>query len=333
SVAAFTAETIEAKGIETIEDIATFTPNLDIKGSRGTGNTSPTYQIRGLSGGGGATGERAAALYIDGVFVPRTTGPFMSMLDVERVEVLRGPQGTLFGRNSTGGAIRVFTRRPGPDMEGYVELGFGNFDRREVDAMVNVPLSDSVFLRVQGGYFEQDGYVRRGSQNLGSSEDTIGRVQLAYEPSDALSVRLSYSTSDAESDGNPQDLAWFDMRPHLDFEDNRADWISEFLEASGQPRIGVRSVRRHRRMAHPRQPHADVDHRPVGLLELRDHGLGGARHRDAAERDRVGSRISGAAARHRPRRRPGRARHRLFLLPGRLVVVRQDARAARHERV
>jgi len=237
SVAAFTAETIEAKGIETIEDIATFTPNLDIKGSRGTGNTSPTYQIRGLSGGGGATGERAAALYIDGVFVPRTIGPFMSMLDVERVEVLRGPQGTLFGRNSTGGAIRVFTRRPGPDMEGYVELGFGNFDRREVDAMVNVPLSDSVFLRVQGGYFEQDGYVRRGSQNLGSSEDTIGRVQLAYEPSDALSVRLSYSTSDAESDGNPQDLAWFDMRPHLDFEGNRADWISDFLEASGQPRI------------------------------------------------------------------------------------------------
>src|SRR5690606_3227462 len=118
SIAAFTAETIEAKGIETIEDISTFTPNLDIKGSRGTGNTSPTFQIRGLSGGGGATGERAAALYIDGVFVPRTTGPFMSMLDVERVEVLRGPQGTLFGRNSTGGAIRVFTRRPGPDMEG-----------------------------------------------------------------------------------------------------------------------------------------------------------------------------------------------------------------------
>ncbi|HEX6995218.1 MAG TPA: TonB-dependent receptor [Gammaproteobacteria bacterium] len=237
SVAAFTADAIEAKGIETVEDIALFTPNLDIKGSRGTGNTSPTYQIRGLSGGGGATGERAAALYIDGVFVPRTTGPFMSMLDVERVEVLRGPQGTLFGRNSTGGAIRVFTRQPGPESEGYVELGFGNFDRQEVSAMVNVPISDTVFFRVQGGYFEQDGYVRRGTQMLGGSEDTIGRLQLAYEPSDALSVRFSYSTSDSESDGNPQDLAWFDMRPDLDFEGNRADWISDFLEASGQPRI------------------------------------------------------------------------------------------------
>jgi len=237
SVAAFTADAIEAKGIETIEDIATFTPNLDIKGSRGDGNASPTYQIRGLSGGGGATGERAAALYIDGVFVPRTTGPFMSMLDIERVEVLRGPQGTLFGRNSTGGAIRVFTQQPGPEPDGYVKLGFGNFDRQEISAMANVPLSDSVFFRIQGGYFEQDGYVRRGSQMLGSGEDKIGRVQLAYEPHDELAVRFSYSTSNAESAGNPQDLAWFDMRPHLDFEGNRADWISDFLEASGQPRI------------------------------------------------------------------------------------------------
>src|SRR5690606_6571101 len=228
SVAAFSAETIESKGIETMEDIATFTPNLDIKGSRGTGNTSPTYQIRGLSGGGGATGERAAALYVDGVFVPRTTGPFMSMLDVERIEVLRGPQGTLFGRNSTGGAIRVFTRQPGPEPEASVALGLGNFDRQEINAMVNVPLGDTVFLRVQGGYFEQGGDVRRGTQNLGGSEDTIGRLQLAFEPHDSLSVRFSDSSSEAESDGNPQDLATFDMRPHLDFEGNRADWISDF---------------------------------------------------------------------------------------------------------
>ncbi|MBN1238109.1 MAG: TonB-dependent receptor [Gammaproteobacteria bacterium] len=237
SIAAFTAETIEAKGIETMEDIGTFTPNLDIKGSRGTGNVSPTYQIRGLSGGGGATGERAAALYVDGVFVPRTTGPFMNMLDVQRVEVLRGPQGTLFGRNSTGGAIRIFTQQPGPDPAGYVKLGLGNFDRQEVSAMANIPLSDTVFFRVQGGFFEQDGYVERGSQMLGSSEDTIGRLQLAFEPNDELAVRLSYSTSEAESDGNPQDLYWFDMRPNLDFEGNRADWISDFLEAAGQPRI------------------------------------------------------------------------------------------------
>jgi len=237
SVIAFSAETMEFKGIETLEDVASFTPNLDIKGSRGNGNSSPTYQIRGLSGGGGATGERAVGMYIDGVYMPRTTGPFMNVLDIERIEVLRGPQGTLFGRNSTGGAIRVFTKRPSPEFEGYVELGAGNFGRADLNAVVNVPLSDTVFLRAQGASLNQDGYVRRGSQELGGSEDTMLRLQLAFEPSDELRVGLSLATSETESDGNPQDLATFDMLPNLNYEGGQADWVSDWLEASGQPRI------------------------------------------------------------------------------------------------
>jgi iron complex outermembrane receptor protein len=236
SVAAFTAEQMELRGVETLEDIATLTPNLDIKGSRGTGNVNPTYQVRGLSGGG-ALGERSVAMYIDGVFMPRTTGPFMNVLDIERIEVLRGPQGTLFGRNSTGGAIRVFTHRPGPEREGYVRLSAGNFDRADLSAMLNVPLSDSVFFRVQGGSLSQDGYVRRGSQLLGSSEDTVGRLQLALEPSDDLRVTFSLSSTESESDGNPQDLETFDMLPDLNYQGGRADWISDFLQAAGEARI------------------------------------------------------------------------------------------------
>jgi iron complex outermembrane receptor protein len=236
SVAAFTAETMELKGIENIDDIATFTPNLDIKGSRGTGNSSPTYQIRGLSGGGG-TGERSAAMYIDGVFMPRTTGPFMSVLDIERIEVLRGPQGTLFGRNSTGGAIRVFTKQPGPELDGNVRLTAGNFGRGDVTAMVNVPITDTVFFRAQGGSLRQDGYVERGTQDLGGSKDTLGKLQLAFEPSDTFRLTLGLSSAKSESDGNPQDLATFDMNPDLNFQGNRADWISDFLAAAGQPRI------------------------------------------------------------------------------------------------
>jgi iron complex outermembrane receptor protein len=236
SIAAFTADTMELKGLETLEDVATVTPNLDIKGSRGTGNVSPTYQIRGLSGGGGL-GERSSAMYIDGIFMPRTTGPYMNVLDIERIEVLRGPQGTLFGRNSTGGAIRVFTKQPGPEREGYLRLTAGDFGRQDVSAMVNVPLGDSVFFRAQGGSMEQDGYVTRGTQELGSSEDTLLRLQLAIEPSDELSVTFGLSSTDSESDGNPQDLATFDMNPNLNFEGQRADWVSDFLAASGQPRI------------------------------------------------------------------------------------------------
>ena len=84
SVMAFTGDELELRGVRDMFELATITPNLDIKGSRGTGNTSPTYEIRGISGGGGATGERSVGFYIDNVFMPRTTGPVMRVLDVEQ---------------------------------------------------------------------------------------------------------------------------------------------------------------------------------------------------------------------------------------------------------
>ncbi len=77
-----------------------FTPNLSISGTRGTGNNQPSFAIRGISGGGGATSERGVALYIDDIFVPRTSGSIFKILDLDRIEVLRGPQGTLFGRTA-----------------------------------------------------------------------------------------------------------------------------------------------------------------------------------------------------------------------------------------
>jgi iron complex outermembrane receptor protein len=237
SVAAFSAETMELKGIETIEDISTFTPNLDIKGSRFAGNNNPTWQIRGLSGGGGTTGERAVGLYVDGVFVPRTTGPFLNVLDVERIEVLRGPQGTLFGRNSTGGAIRIFTKKPGPDPESYVKLALGNFDRQDISFMVNAPFTEQFRLRAQLASLSEDGYVHRGTQMLGSEDDKIGRLQLAFLPTDDLTINVNFSHTDLESDGGAQDLTLWDMRPNLNFEGNYADWLSDFLEAAGQPRL------------------------------------------------------------------------------------------------
>ena len=134
-----------------LEDVATVTPNLDIKGARGGGNISPTYQIRGLCGRRRRLGERSSAMYIDDVFMPRTTGPSCTCIDIERIEVLRGPQGTLFGRNSTGGAIRVFSQQPGPESGGYVRLTPAISIARIVRGMINVPFSDSVFFRAQGG--------------------------------------------------------------------------------------------------------------------------------------------------------------------------------------
>src|SRR5688572_3724016 len=196
SVMSFEGDALELRGIDDMFELATVAPNLDIKGSRGTGNTSPTFQIRGISGGGGATGERSVGFYVDNVFMPRTTGPVMRMLDVERVEVLRGPQGTLFGRNSTGGAIRVFSRQPEREFDGYARLTVGSDERQDLQAMINVPLGDQISLRAQAASLEQDGYVRRGPQMLGSNDDTIARAQLAWEASDSLTLRFGAMHSD-----------------------------------------------------------------------------------------------------------------------------------------
>jgi iron complex outermembrane receptor protein len=231
SVAAYSGDMLEIKGTRTLEDVASFTPNLDIKPSRNGGYNSTTYQIRGLSGSGGTS------VYVDGVFMPRTSGPLMKLLDVDRIEVLRGPQGTLFGRTSTGGAIRIFTQRPGPELDGYVQLTAASFDRADLNAMINVPLSDTVFLRAQAGSLDQDGYVRRGSQMLGNYDDTVARLGLGFEPNDNLQATLNLSYVDSESNGTPRVLGTFDMAPDLDFDGNRADWISDFLENAGQPRI------------------------------------------------------------------------------------------------
>jgi iron complex outermembrane receptor protein len=246
SVMSFEGEALELRGVDDMFELATVAPNLDVKGARGVGNTGPIFQIRGISGGGGATGERGVGFYVDNVFMPRTTGPVMRVLDVERIEVLRGPQGTLFGRNSTGGAIRVFSRQPEQERDGYLRVTLGNFDHQDVQGMINVPLGDTVALRAQLASLNEDGFVRRGPQLLGGSEDTIARVQLAWHPTDTLSFTFGALHSDSESDGSPTDMTMFNMDPicPLDasnpfycLQGNYADWVSDFLAASGQERL------------------------------------------------------------------------------------------------
>lgn len=246
SLMAFSGEKLEERGVRDMFELASISPNLDIKGSRGSGNTAPTFQIRGIGGGAGATGERSVGFYVDNVFMPRTTGPVMRVLDVERIEVLRGPQGTLFGRNSTGGAIRVFTKQPGQEREGYLRVTGGNFDRRDVMGMVNLPVTDEFAVRAQVALMDQDGYVRRGPQELGSIDDEFYRLQFAWKPAEELDVNVGVMHTDSYSSGSPTDMIQFNMNPVCPLnpsqqtfclQGNYADWVSDFLEQSGQPRL------------------------------------------------------------------------------------------------
>jgi len=236
SVVAMTEETIAAKNIEDLQDLSTFTPNLSISASRGNGNNIPNFTIRGISGGGGATGERGVGLYIDGVYVPRTSGSVLRVLDIERVEVLRGPQGTLFGRNSTGGAIRIFSRQPEDEFQGYIRGTIGNFDRHDIVGMLNVPLGDDFAVRMQGAWLNQDGYVTRGTQELGGTEDLIGRVTARWEPTSDSNATFSFLYSDSKADGTPLVFREFDMRPGIEgvIQGNVADWLNDAFKLAGQ---------------------------------------------------------------------------------------------------
>src|SRR5690606_28707233 len=189
------------------------TPNLSITPSRGGGNNSANFVIRGIGGGGGATGERGVGLYIDGIYMPRTSGAVLRVLDVDRIEILRGPQGTLFGRNSTGGAIRIFSQQPTDQFEGYVRGTIGNMDRADAVATINIPISDSLAMRAQGAYLTQGGYVRRGSELLGEERDAIGRVQLKFEPDERFRATAGFLYNDSKANGTPYVFREFDMRP------------------------------------------------------------------------------------------------------------------------
>ena len=240
SIVAATEEMLAAKGIQDLQGLSRFTPNLNIAPSRGSGENSPTFQIRGIAGGGGGTGgamgERGVGLYIDGIYMPRVNGSLLRVVDVDRIEVLRGPQGTLFGRNSTGGAIRIFTKQPEYDFNGYLRVTAGNFDRHDITGMLNVPLSETVAVRAQVATLNEDGFVRRGDQMLGGYNDFIGRVVTRWEPSSDVNVTLGLLYSNARSDGTPMVFGEFDMRPGIEgvIQGNYADWLNDAFKKAGQ---------------------------------------------------------------------------------------------------
>jgi iron complex outermembrane recepter protein len=239
SLVALSQETLEAKGVEDVMDLADFTPNLSIKGGRTGGNNAPVFSIRGIGGGGGATGERGVAMYIDGIYVPRTSGSVLKVFDLDRVEVLRGPQGTLFGRNSEGGAIRLFTKQPTQEFEAYLRGTYGNFDQKNITGAVNFAVTDKMAVRAQAAYLHEDGFVKRGTQDLGGNISRLGRLQIAYDFTDNLKLTLAGFYSDSHGTGSPQDIISFDLQPNLNYQGNYADWLRDALVLAGQPTLGL----------------------------------------------------------------------------------------------
>ncbi len=139
-------------------DLNGFVPGLVVSSDS---PTQPKYQIRGVQTSDFGVGtDSAVGVYVDGVYSARSGSSLLAFNDIERIEVLKGPQGTLFGRNSAAGAVSIVTRQPADEFDGLVNLRLGENNKRRIDGMVNVPLGDTVALRVNGVWNQSDGWVQ-----------------------------------------------------------------------------------------------------------------------------------------------------------------------------
>ncbi|MEM6581499.1 MAG: TonB-dependent receptor [Pseudomonadota bacterium] len=192
AVTAFNSETIQEAGINNASDLAIMTPSLNANA-----NTSPfttRLQIRGI--GTSQTDpalEPSVGFFVDGVFMGRSGLGTSDLTDIERIEVLQGPQGTLYGKNTNAGAISVITKRPNlEEFEGYGEATVGDYDMRKLTLTASGPLSETVAFRLSGNIHERDGYYDNiGVNDLNDADDWNVQAKLLWEPTDRLSILLT----------------------------------------------------------------------------------------------------------------------------------------------
>lgn len=195
SITAFGSADLEARQLTSIHQISESTPNLVFDPSS-TGSGSSAASSAAIRGVGQIdftlNTDPAVGIYVDGVYLTRSIGGLVNLLDIERVEVLRGPQGTLFGRNTIGGAINITTVKPNENYEGRAEVTIGRFDQRDGMVTFNVPLTDNLYSRTSLVMRNRDGYMDRADgQEMADVDSQSGRVALRWLPTDDLEIDFS----------------------------------------------------------------------------------------------------------------------------------------------
>jgi outer membrane receptor protein involved in Fe transport len=198
AVTVTSSDTIEKAQILDIKDLQSVVPTFRVSQLQNTANT--TLTIRGFGNGGNNYGiEPAVGLFIDGVYRSRAAAQISDLPALERVEVLSGPQSTLFGKNASAGVVSIVTEKPQFETQGYVEGGYGNYNQNYAKGYITGAVAENVAVSLGGGYQKRDGYF----ENFGGGGDELNNIdrfnlrgQILWEPTDALSVRLIGDLSD-----------------------------------------------------------------------------------------------------------------------------------------
>jgi len=211
AISAFSPETIERQGITDLVDLGKFVPNLNVTGFSAGHTSSANPFIRGIGLQDHLiTTEPGVGVYVDGIYLGRQVGQNWNLTNIERVEVLRGPQGTLYGRNSIGGAINIITRKPGDEEGGKVSLMAGSRGRLNGDAYTNMRLTDQLAMSFTVAYQRRDGLgdfllIEDPNKEVGEMQDISGRVALLWEPTESLSFLVTADGNDGDNGLRPYD--------------------------------------------------------------------------------------------------------------------------------
>lgn len=213
TIAVLNGNDLKTVGVNTVNDIQNLVTGVNI----GTGSFGTNVSIRGVTSTDETSkGELGIAFNIDGAFVGRGQEQGVAFFDLERVEVLKGPQGTLYGRSATGGAINIITKKPViGDLSGYAKLEFGNYDAKRAEAAINIPLGDMLAMRIAGNFNDRDGYLNPADTTVTGSpganngagptsahlvagslpakndqKDRTGRASILFKPSDDITATV-----------------------------------------------------------------------------------------------------------------------------------------------
>lgn len=232
AITAVTGDMLEARGQTSVVDIGNQAPNVTLRQAPATYGPAVVAYIRGVGQRDTSFAlEPGVGLYIDDVYLPTMHGSMLDLIDVDRVEILRGPQGTLAGQNSIGGAIKLYSKKPDGSGGGYLQATYGSYNRVEVRGAANFTIvPDQLFARVSGTAVHKDGYVTRYDyacthpgtaipSSLTNNKDcklgteggkdyVAGRLALRYQPSDAVTLDITGDITQDESEAGPTTLLY-----------------------------------------------------------------------------------------------------------------------------
>lgn len=201
AITAIGSQFLESRGIDSIDDLGTIAPNVKFERAPAS-KTISQIAIRGsVTINPAITWEPAVGLYLDGVYIAKAQGSIFDIADLERVEILRGPQGTLYGRNALAGAVNLVTKKPSGEAGGMAELTYGSFDEVRLRGVVDLPQMGAFSAKVSGQYRTRDGLIAlatpdgRGRNRTDSIESGSFMVQLRAEITDSITADYTYDYS------------------------------------------------------------------------------------------------------------------------------------------